>query len=154
MKFILVLSILLLCSACRNYVTPEEMQDDLQAQLQQEFDQAQEYKAYQLSVIDLQLEEWTPGVYQGQSTVEYAGQQYPISLLVQVTSDNEYIIDIPNEDFAFVDEIELARYREQLEQEFQMLVGHFDMNAPYDELQGTDAEVAEVEQLLAQQKSP
>lgn len=148
MKLILVLSILLLCSACRSYVEPEDIQEDLQVQLQQEFDQAQEYKDYQLSVIDLRLEEWTPGVYQGQSTVEYAGQQYPITLLVQVTQDKEYIIDIPNEDFAFVDEIELTRYRAQLEQEFQKLVGSFDMNAPYDEIQGLDEEL---ETLSAQQ---
>jgi hypothetical protein len=135
MKFILILLIIFLSTACRNYLSPEEMQDELQVQLQQEFDQAKEFKSYQLHVIDLHLTKWTSGVYQGQSYVEYAGQQYPISLLVQVTDDQEYIIDIPNEDFGFLDDVELENYRAQLEQDFQMLVGSFDMNAPYDEIQ-------------------
>ena len=125
--------VLLGLSACSNYVSQEEMSSQLKKQLQFQLDHHQAFKKYDMQVLDLKLTPMSDGVYAGQSHLSFDGHTYPISLLVQVTDQQNYIINIPNDDFGFIDDVELEKYRAQLEQEFQTLVGHFDMNADFDE---------------------
>lgn len=117
------------------------MQAELQLQLQQQLNQAQELKSYEMKVISLDLEEHTEGVYYGHSTLEYAGQHYPITLLVLITDQQEYIVNIPYEDFGFLDDIAIEKYRAQLDREFQLLVGEFDINTPVNQVNTIESSI-------------
>ena len=127
MRYIISFLLLLYLTACSNYVSQEEMQAELKIQLQQQLNDSQNLKNYEMQVVDLRLWSMSDGVYAGNSTIAYAGRDYPVSLLVLVTDDQDYIVNIPNEDFSFLDEAELEKYRLQLEQEYQTLVGAFQM---------------------------
>lgn len=128
MKALFCSLLLLCCASCSNYVSTEELNAALKIKLQNQLDESQQLKNYDMQVLDLKLTEMSKDVYAGQSTLSYAGQVYPISMLVLVIDEKDFIVNIPNEDFAFLDEVELEKYRAQLEQEFQTLVGAWDIN--------------------------
>lgn len=128
MKSVLCILIFSFIAGCSNYVSSDEMTTEVRTELQEQLDHDGQFKKYDIQVIDLHLTKMSDGVYEGKSMLEYNGLEYPITMLVLVTDEGEYIVNIPNEDFAFLDEIELERYRVQLEQEFQDLVGALDVS--------------------------
>ena len=128
MKLFLCILVFSLIAGCSNYLSPEEMTSEVQTELQDQLDHDGQLKKYDFQVIDLHLTKMSDGVYEGKSTLEYNDLEYPIGMLVLVTDDGEYIVNIPNDDFAFLDEIELERYRVQLEKEYQDLVGALDVS--------------------------
>lgn len=132
MKALFCSLLLLCCVGCSNYVSPEELNAALRIKLQSQLNESQQLKKYEMQVLDLKLTEMSEDVYAGQSTLSYAGKVYPITMLVLVTEEQDYIVNIPNEDFSFLDDIELEKYRAQLEQEFQSLVGALDINTLVD----------------------
>lgn len=128
MKSLLCILVISLIAGCSNYVSSDEMTTDVRTELQEQLDHDGQFKKYDIQVVDLHLNKMSDGVYEGQSTLAYNGTTYPVSMLVLVTDEGEYIVNIPNDDFAFLDDIELERYRAQLEKEFQDLVGALDVN--------------------------
>jgi hypothetical protein len=126
MKYCLMCLCIWQLTACSNYVSSEEMNKDVKIVLQQQLDHRGELKNYEISVKDLDLTKKSDDVYEGISTLEYNGADYKVDLLVLVTSDGNYIVNIPNEDFSFIDDLEIERYRAQLEKEFQSLVSEID----------------------------
>ena len=128
MKSILCILLFSLLAGCSNYVSSDEMTTEVRTELQAHLDHNGQLKKYDIQVIDLHLTKMSDGVYEGRSTLEYNGLEYPLGMLVLVTDEGEYIVNIPNEDFAFLDETELELYRVQLEKEFQDLVGALDVS--------------------------
>ena len=122
MKKLSIAFLMLLMVGCSNYVSTDEVTATVKNQMQQDLASNSSYQSYDLSVLDLSLEKQSAEHFKGVSTLKYQNKAYDVDVMVYKLDDGSYYWQIEPEEFAFIDDIELDKYSQQLEKEFTDLV--------------------------------
>lgn len=122
MKTIAFAVLISLMAGCSNFVSTDDVAATVKNQMQQDFASNQAYEAYDFNVIDLTLKKEETDYFKGLSTLKYQGKSYPVEVEVFRLEDGSYLWQVEPEQFAFVDDVELERYKKGLDREFNDLV--------------------------------
>ncbi|ATO18645.1 hypothetical protein BS636_02690 [Acinetobacter sp. LoGeW2-3] len=134
MKRISLLFLVLILSACSYFVSIDELSRNIQAQMQREFDSSLDYRHYRLKVMDVKIVERSHNSFQAISQVQYQGESFPIKVLIQKVEQG-YSWQLEEDAFAFIDEVEIQRYEQQLQQELAMISAEFEHDDGFDDYQ-------------------
>lgn len=107
---------------CSNFASTQDVTATVKHQMQQDFASEKAYEAYDLSVVDLKLEKEDRNYFKGSTTLKYQNKNYPVDVEVFRLEDGSYLWQAEPEQFAFIDDVELDRYKENLDREFNDLV--------------------------------
>ena len=88
--------------------------------MQREFNANVEYKNYHLIVDDVQITERKGNEFKAISKLKYQGQPFVIDVKIE-KMDGGFNWSIEQEAFSFIDEIEIAKYQKQLDQELEQI---------------------------------
>ncbi|MFW1753523.1 hypothetical protein [Acinetobacter wanghuae] len=111
---------MLLSTACSYFVSIEELAQYVELQMQREFNANTEYKKYHLIVEDVQITERKGNEFKAISKLKYQGQPFVIDVNIQ-KSKTGFSWRIAEEAFTFIDEIEIEKYRQQLDRELEQI---------------------------------
>ena len=117
------ISLVLLCAlltACSYFISIDELARNIQQQLQREFNSNADYSAYRLQVMQFKITERSGQQFKALAQVRYQGQDYPLHVSIQQVEQG-YNWQLEEDAFAFIDEVEIQRYQQQLEQELAAL---------------------------------
>ena len=113
-KFLLSMIVAILVG-CSNFVSTDEMEKDIKAQMQKEFNSNSDFSEYHLKVVDLTVVKQNGNQYRGLSKIKYNGKIYKVS--VEILMDgNKYMWEIPPENFSFIQKAAIDKYQKELEQ--------------------------------------
>lgn len=109
-----------LLAACSYFISIDELARNIQQQMQREFNSSADYRAYRLQVMQLKVTERSGQQFKALAQVRYQGQDYPLQVYIQQVEQG-YTWQLEEDAFAFIDEVEIQRYQQQLEQELAAL---------------------------------
>ncbi|WP_216937500.1 MULTISPECIES: hypothetical protein [unclassified Acinetobacter] len=125
MKKIMMLWMVACLAGCSYFVSMDELARNIQTQMQRELNSNQDYQHYRFTVKKVKIIQRQGNQFQAVSHLNYQGEEYPIHVKVfQV--DGGYSWSIEDDAFAFIDEIEIEKYRQQLDLELQQLASALD----------------------------
>lgn len=116
----LLLLCILMSTACSYFVSIDEVAQQVELQMQREFNVNTEYKNYHLIVDDVQITERKGDTFKAISKLKYQGQPFVIDVDIHKSKDG-FTWSIENEAFSFIDEIEIEKYRQQLDHELEKI---------------------------------
>ena len=117
----LTIFLLVSLTGCSYFVSTDELSRQIEQQMQHEFDLNPNYRQYHLRIQNIKVLERKGLSFKAQATLQYDGQPYTV--LVEIYKDLQgYAWKIDEEQFAFIDEAEIAKYQAQLDQELNHLV--------------------------------
>ena len=120
MKKIMMLWMIACLAGCSYFVSIDELARNIQEQMQREFNANPEYQHYHLTVVKVKVVHRKGNEFEAVSQLNYQGHEYPIN--VKITKANGgYSWLIEDDAFAFIDEIEVEKYRQQLDRELEQL---------------------------------
>ena len=132
MKKIMMLWMVACLAGCSYFISMDELARNIQTQMQHEFNSNQKYQHYRFTVKKVKIVKRKGNQFQAVSHLDYQGEEYPIQVKV-FKADEGYGWSIEDDAFAFVDEIEIEKYRQQLDRELQQLAAALDDLEPVDE---------------------
>ncbi|OTG80966.1 hypothetical protein B9T33_08295 [Acinetobacter sp. ANC 5054] len=122
---ILTLIFLLNLTGCSYFVSSDELSRQIEQQMQREFDTNSAYQSYHLKVKDLKIIERKGLNIKGQASLQFENKPYTV--MVQIFKDVQgYSWKIDETEFTFIDEVEMAKYQAQLDQELQNFSAELD----------------------------
>lgn len=107
-------------TGCSYFVSIDEVARQVEAQMQREFNANVEYKNYHLIVDDVQITERKGNEFKAISKLKYQGQPFVIDVKIEKMADG-FNWSIEQEAFSFIDEIEIEKYKQQLDRELEQL---------------------------------
>lgn len=132
MRTIIVLWMIACLAGCSYFVSMDELARNIQAQMQQEFNSNQDYQRYRFTVQRVKIVQRQGNQFNAISHLNYQGEAYPVNVKI-FKVDGGYRWSIEEDAFAFIDEIEIEQYRQQLDRELQQLASALDDLEPVDE---------------------
>lgn len=132
MKKIMMLWMVACLAGCSYFVSMDELARNIQTQMQREFNSNRDYQHYRFTVKKVKIVQRQGNEFQAISHLNYQGEEYPIHVKV-FKVDGGYSWSIKDDAFAFIDEIEIEKYRQQLDRELQQLASALDDLEPVDE---------------------
>lgn len=120
MKKIMILGMLTYLVGCSYFVSMDELARNIQVQMQDEFNSNQDYQHYRFSVKKVKIIQRKGNQFKAISHVNYQGKDYPVNVRIFKVNGG-YTWSIEDDAFAFIDEIEIEQYRQQLDRELQQL---------------------------------
>ncbi|PJI33746.1 MULTISPECIES: hypothetical protein [Acinetobacter] len=132
MRTIIVLWMIACLAGCSYFVSMDELARNIQAQMQQEFNSNQDYQRYRFTVQRVKIVQRQGNQFNAISHLNYQGEAYPVNVKI-FKVDGGYRWAIEEDAFAFIDEIEIEQYRQQLDRELQQLAAALDDLEPVDE---------------------
>ncbi len=132
MKKIMMLWMVACLAGCSYFVSMDELARNIQAQMQQEFNSNQDYQRYRFTVQRVKIVQRQGNQFNAISLLNYQGEAYPVNVKI-FKVDGGYRWAIEEDAFAFIDEIEIEQYRQQLDRELQQLAAALDDLEPVDE---------------------
>ncbi|MFV5490528.1 hypothetical protein [Acinetobacter sp. ASP199] len=147
MKRISLLFLSLLLSACSYFVSIDELSSNIQSQMQREFNSSLDYRHYRLKVMAVKIVERSGDHFQAISQVQYQGQSFPVKVSIQKVEQG-YSWQLEDDAFAFIDEVEIRRYEQQLQQELAMISAEFEQDEGFE-----DHRVNEITEAAAQEST-
>ena len=132
MKKIMMLWMVACLAGCSYFVSMDELARNIQTQMQREFNSNRDYQHYRFTVKKVKIVQRQGNEFQAISHLNYQGEEYPIHVKV-FKVDGGYSWSIEDDAFAFIDEIEIEKYRQQLDRELQQLASALDDLEPVDE---------------------
>ena len=132
MKKIMMLWMVACLAGCSYFVSMDELARNIQTQMQREFNSNRDYQHYRFNVKKVKIVQRQGNEFQAISHLNYQGEEYPIHVKV-FKVDGGYSWSIEDDAFAFIDEIEIEKYRQQLDRELQQLASALDDLEPVDE---------------------
>ena len=132
MKKIMMLWMVACLTGCSYFVSMDELAKNIQTQMQREFNSNRDYQHYRFTVKKVKIVQRQGNEFQAISHLNYQGEEYPIHVKV-FKVDGGYSWSIEDDAFAFIDEIEIENYRQQLDRELQQLASALDDLEPVDE---------------------
>lgn len=129
-------------TGCSYFISIDEVARHIEAQMQREFNANTEYKHYHLIVDDVQITERKGDEFKAISKLKYQGQPFVIDVKIE-KMDGGFSWKIEQDAFAFIDEIEIEKYKQQLDRELEQIS---------DSLEQEDTTQAVVEPVLDQPK--
>lgn len=152
MKRISLLFLTLLLFACSYFVSVDELSRNIQSQMQREFNSSLDYRHYRLKVMDVKITERSGDHFQAISQIQYQGQSFPVQVSIQKVEQG-YSWQLEDDAFAFIDEVEIQRYEQQLQQELAMISAEFEHDEGFEDNRANDAtEAAAQESTMAAQR--
>lgn len=122
---ILTIIVLLSLVGCSYFISTDELSRQIEQQIQHEFDTNTQYQSYHLKVKDLKIIERQGLNFNGQASLQFENQPYTVK--VHIFKDVKgYSWRIDETEFAFIDEVELAKYQAQLDQELKKISADLD----------------------------
>ncbi|WP_227509866.1 hypothetical protein [Acinetobacter sp. NCu2D-2] len=107
-------------SGCSYFVSIDEVARHVEAQMQREFNANIEYKNYHLVVDDVQITERKGNEFKAISKLKYQGQPFVIDVVIY-KENGGFGWKIDHDAFSFIDEIEIAKYQQQLDDELRLI---------------------------------
>lgn len=99
---------------CSYLVSTDEMEKDIKAQMQTEFNTSADFSEYHLKVLELTVVKQNNHQYRGLSKIKYQGKIYKVSVDI-LMDGNKYMWEIPAENFSFIQKAEIEKYQKELE---------------------------------------
>ena len=139
-------------SACSYFVSIDELSRNIQSQMQREFNSSLDYRHYRLKVMEVKIIERSGDHFRAISKVEYQGQSFPIQVSIQKVEQG-YSWQLEDDAFAFIDEVEIRRYEQQLQQELAMISAEFEQDEGFeDDSENNITKAATQESTMASQR--
>ena len=91
--------------------------------MQQEFNANPNYQHYRLTVVNVKIRHRKGNEFEAVSHLNYQGNEYPINVKISKVNGG-YSWAIEDDAFAFIDEIEIEKYRQQLDRELNSWPHH------------------------------
>jgi len=132
MKRISLLFLTLLLFSCSYFVSIDELSRNIQSQMQREFNSSLDYRHYRLKVMDVKIMERSGDHFQAISQIQYQGQSFPVKVSIQKVEQG-YSWQLEDDAFAFIDEVEIQRYEQQLQEELAMISAEFEQDEGFED---------------------
>ena len=120
MKKIMMGFMIACLAGCSYFISTEELARNIQGQMQREFNANPDYQDYHLKVLQVKIVQRTGNGFQAISQLSYQGHEYPIEVQI-AKAGGGYNWSIEKDAFTFIDEIEIEKYRQQLDRELAQL---------------------------------
>lgn len=133
MKTIMMLWMIACLTGCSYFVSMDELARNIQTQMQREFNSNQHYQRYRFTVQKVKIVQRQGHEFKAISHLNYQGEEYPVNVKI-FKVEGGYSWSIEDDAFAFIDEIEVEQYRQQLDRELQQLASALDDLEPGPEL--------------------
>lgn len=125
MKKIMMLWMIACLAGCSYFVSIDELARNIQEQIQREFNANPDYQHYRLTVRNVKIVHRQGNEFEAVSQLNYQGHEYPVSVKI-IKVNGGYSWSIEDDAFAFIDEIEIEKYRQQLDRELEQLSASLD----------------------------
>ena len=102
-----------LAVGCNQFVSTDDIADNIKAQMQEEFDTNSDFSEYHLKVVGLTVVKQAANQYKGLSEIRYKGKIYKVSVDILMDKDN-YMWEIPAENFEFIQKAALKEYQQEV----------------------------------------
>lgn len=132
MKKIIMILMIACLAGCSYFVSIDELARNIQGQMQQEFNANPNYQHYRLTVVNVKIRHRKGNGFEAVSHLNYQGNEYPINVKISKVNGG-YSWAIEDDAFAFIDEIEIEKYRQQLDRELEQLASSLDDLEPVNE---------------------
>jgi hypothetical protein len=129
MKKIMILLMIACLAGCSYFVSMDELAENIQGQMQREFNTNPDYQSYRLTVVRVKILQHKDNSFEAVSQLNYQGDEYPVQVKI-IKERGGYRWSVEDKDFAFIDDIEIEKYRQQLDRELQQLASSLDEPEP------------------------
>ena len=127
MKKIMMLWMIACLAGCSYFVSIDELARNIQEQIQQEFNANPDYQHYRLTVLNVKIVHRQGNEFEAVSQLNYQGHEYPVNVKI-IKVNGGYSWSIEDDAFAFIDEIEIEKYRQQLDRELEQITLSLDQD--------------------------
>lgn len=117
---VLMMLCMVALAGCSYFISIDEVARHIEAQMQREFNANTEYKHYHLIVDDVQITERKGDEFKAISKLKYQGKPFVIDVKIE-KMDSGFSWKIEQDAFAFIDEIEIEKYKQQLDRELEQI---------------------------------
>ncbi len=125
MKKIMMLWVIACLAGCSYFVSIDELARNIQEQIQREFNANPDYQHYRLTERNVKIVHRQGNEFEAVSQLNYQGHEYPVNVKI-IKVNGGYSWSIEDDAFAFIDEIEIEKYRQQLDRELEQLSASLD----------------------------